>query len=75
MPTLERCDCQDLQDAVEECVITAITFEKAGREATIYALNHPSGDDGEAMFILFCPFCGRLAGDGLALRGEVYANN
>ena len=73
--TLERCDCQDLRDAVEECVITEQGWEKGGRECTIYVLNHPSGDEGEGLLILFCPFCGRLAGDALTLRGELWANN
>lgn len=75
MGQLEQCDCQKLADAVSDCVITKYSYAKGTRNVTVYALNHPSGEEGDGLFILFCPFCGRLAGDGLAMRQELWANN
>jgi hypothetical protein len=75
MTTLERCDCQDLRDAVGEGVITEQVWGKDGEKRTVYLLNHPSGDEDEGLLMLFCPFCGRLAGDALAMRRELWADN
>lgn len=75
MPTLERCDCQDLRDALDEKLIVEITISSDPQDSVVYAINPPVHLAGEWRIIQFCPFCGRLAGDGLALRGEVYANN